>query len=222
MSAVLLPQPFWFRISVAAPRVQGVPLAEGSGPALLGLPAACAIPDMAALDGRTSWASVRLGWSPEGLAIAVLADGLGANAKSPSRAEGFANLHFWIDARDTRNVARATRHCHHFHAQLTLSRDKKTLQTKVDQRPIARATAEAPLADPALLRHRAALKKKGWEFELFLPAKALHGYDPESSPRLGFAYSVSDGEREDQFLGVGRDFPIGENPSLWATLELTS
>jgi hypothetical protein len=38
---------------------------------------------------------------------------------------------------------------------------------------------------------------------------------------LGFAYQVSDAQREDQFLGVGRDFPLGENPGLWATLELT-
>ncbi len=53
-----------------------------------------------------------------------------------------------------------------------------------------------------------------------MPAAALHGFDPETNSRLGFAYQVSDHEREDQFLGVGRDFPIGENPSLWATLEL--
>jgi hypothetical protein len=25
---------------------------------------------------------------------------------------------------------------------------------------------------------------------------------------------------EDQFLGVGREFPVGEDPSLWSTLEL--
>ena len=31
---------------------------------------------------------------------------------------------------------------------------------------------------------------------------------------------MTDHVREDQFLGVGRDFPVGENPSLWATLEL--
>ena len=55
---------------------------------------------------------------------------------------------------------------------------------------------------------------------MFLPAKALHGFDPETNRRLGFAFQVSDAEREDQFLGVGRDFPIGENPSLWSTLEL--
>ncbi len=31
---------------------------------------------------------------------------------------------------------------------------------------------------------------------------------------------VTDPERGDQFLGVGREFPIGEDPSLWSTLDL--
>ena len=58
--------------------------------------------------------------------------------------------------------------------------------------------------------------------EMFLPAEALHGFDPETNRRLGFAYLVTDPDREDQYLTVGREFPIGEDPSLWATLELRS
>ena len=80
--------------------------------------------------------------------------------------------------------------------------------------------ADAPIAPPDVLSTRAELTRAGWLLELFLPARALHGFDPETNRRLGFAYQVSDHEREDQFLGVGRDFPLGENPSLWATLEL--
>ena len=57
--------------------------------------------------------------------------------------------------------------------------------------------------------------------ELFLPAQALSGFDPDTNRRLGFAYQIGDHVREDQFLGVGREFPVGENPSLWSTLELT-
>ena len=62
--------------------------------------------------------------------------------------------------------------------------------------------------------------RKAWKLELFIPAAALNGFDPETNRRLGFAYQVADYVRDDQFLGVGRDFPIGENPSLWATLVL--
>jgi hypothetical protein len=73
-----------------------------------------------------------------------------------------------------------------------------------------------------LLQARAERLKTGWRLELFLPAAVLHGFDPETNRRLGFAYQVSDPdpERQDQFLGVGREFPVGENPSLWSTLEL--
>jgi hypothetical protein len=219
MSAVLLPQAFWFRVAASSPRVGGIPLADESGP-LLDLPTTCAIPDLAALDGRESWAHVRIGWNPEGLGIAVEADGLGGGLKSASRPEGFAAVSLWIDTRDTRNVARATRYCHHFQARLAPSRDGKSLNAEVEQRPIPRAVADAPIASPSLLRRRVELRKKGWRFEIFLPAKALHGFDPDVSRRLGFAYHVSDFAREDQFLGVGRDFPLGENPGLWSTLEL--
>jgi hypothetical protein len=219
MSSALLPQAFWFRVSAASPRIENIPIEGPDGP-LLDLPTSCTIPDLAALEGRKSWALVRMGWNARGLGIAVQADGLGSNAKSPDRPEGFASISLWIDTRDTRNVSRATRHCHRFQARLTLSRDKKSLRSIVEQRPIARATAEAPLSPPSLFEHRADLLKKGWRFELFLPAKALNGFDPDASRRLGFAYQISDAEREDQYLGVGRDFPLGENPSLWSTIEL--
>ena len=188
---------------------------------LLDLPATCALPDLSSLDGRDSWASVRVGWNSQGLGIAVLADAPASKAaRNVDRPEGFADVNLWIDTRDTRNVSRATHFCHRFSAHLTLSRDCKSLKVEFGQRTIARATAEAPISPPDLSTTRAELTRSGWLFELFLPAAALHGFDPETNSRLGFAYQVSDHEREDQFLGVGRDFPIGENPSLWATLEL--
>ena len=70
----------------------------------------------------------------------------------------------------------------------------------------ARATADAPTCRPELLQARADRLKGGlgWRIELFLPAEALHGFDPETNRRLGFAYQVTDPDRDDQFLGVGR------------------
>ena len=88
------------------------------------------------------------------------------------------------------------------------------------QRPIARALADAPTCRPEVIPARAERLRNGWRLELFLPAEVLHGFDPETNRRLGFAYQVTDPDREDQFLGVGREFPVGENPSLWSTLEL--
>jgi hypothetical protein len=219
MTSALLPQAFWFRVAASCPRVEGIPKAAAKGP-LLDLPGECALPELASLDGRPSWASVRVGWNADGLGVAVFAEGLGANARTPDRPEGFATVNVWIDTRDTRNVSRATRYCHRFVARLKLGKDRKTLTPDVEQRPIARATADAPLAPYDLLASRAELRKDGWSLELFLPARALHGFDPETNRRLGFAYQVADHDRDDQFLGIGREFPLGENPSLWSTLEL--
>lgn len=219
MVKALLPQAFWFRLAAASPRVDGIPKAPSRGGRLLDLPASCLLTDLSSLDGRSSWASVRVGWNPSGLGITVLAALPPGNSQS-DRPEGFADVNLWIDTRDTRNVSRATRFCHRFAAHLTLSRDRKGLSVEVNQRPIARAVAESPMSDPSLISTQTELTRSGWSLEVFLPASVLHGFDPETNRRLGFAYQVSDHLREDQYLGVGREFPIGENPSLWATLEL--
>jgi hypothetical protein len=127
---------------------------------------------------------------------------------------------FWVDTRDTRNVSRATRFCHRFTARLDLAKSRRQLTVDVCQRPVARAQADAPICRPELIDSRAELGKSGWMLELFLPAQALNGFDPDTNRRLGFAYQISDHVREDQFLSVGREFPVGENPGLWTVLEL--
>ncbi len=73
----------------------------------------------------------------------------------------------------------------------------------------SRAVADAPICLPEILAARAERLKQGWRLELFVPAQALQGFDPETNRRLGFAYQVSDPNREDQFLGVGRGVPRG-------------
>src|SRR5207237_937768 len=60
----------------------------------------------------------------------------------------------------------------------------------------------------------------GYLLEAFLPAAALHGYDPEQHPRLGFFYSVRDEELGEQLLSLTLEFPFWEDPSLWSVLEL--
>jgi hypothetical protein len=219
MGKPLLPQAFWFRLAVRCPRVDGIPRKEGRG-LLLDLPEPCTLPDLGQLGEHESWASIRAAWNPSGLGFAILANAPKGAVLKADRPEGFAHVNLWIDTRDTRNVSRATRFCHRFAAQLTLGRDRKGLDVEVSQRAIARAVADAPICDPSLIAARAGLTREGWLLEVFLPSGALNGFDPETIRRLGFAYQVCDHEREDQFLGVGREFPIGENPSLWATLEL--
>jgi hypothetical protein len=160
-----------------------------------------------------------MGWNARGLGIAVRAEGVADAQYAVGRPEGFATAQFWIDTRDTRNVSRATKFCHRFVANLKVV-SRKTVEVEVVQRPIARAIADPPMSRPGDVSARVDAGRTEWTLELFIPAKALNGYDPENTRRLGFAYQISDHLREDQFFGVGREFPVGENPSLWSVLEL--
>lgn len=220
MTKTLLPQVFWFRIAAPCPRVDDMPVHDARK-SLVDLPSTCRLPEGARLEGRTPWAEVCIGWNPRGLGIVVQAEGLGDPKLSADRPEGFADVQLWVDTRDTRDVSRATRFCHRFSAAIRLQRPGKGLVVEVSQKPIARAVADAPIVRGAPIESRADLTRSGWTLEVFLPAAVLNGFDPETNRRLGFAYQVSDHIREDQFLGVGREFPIGENPSLWSTIELT-
>ncbi|MGP0064839.1 MAG: hypothetical protein ACLQGP_14730 [Isosphaeraceae bacterium] len=219
MTKALLPQAFWFRIAAPSSRLDEIPRSDDRKK-LLDLPPACALPDGARFEGRSSWAEVRLAWNPRGLGIAVIADGIADIQLSPDRPEGFADVQFWVDTRDTRDVSRATRFCHRFTAPLRVRGIGRKLEVEVVQRPIARAVADAPISRSDLIASRAEFTRSGWTLEVFLPAPILNGFDPETNRRLGFAYQVADHVRDDQFLGVGRDFPIGENPGLWSTIEL--
>jgi hypothetical protein len=215
----LLPQVFWFRMSSPCTRVEVMPR-KADPMRLLELPAECDLPDWGQLDGLAQWAKVRVGWNALGLGITVLAQGLSEQQLAGDRPESFALAQFWIDTRDTRNVSRATRFCHRFMARLEVAKSRRQLTVDVSQRPVARAQADAPICRPELIQARADLGKSGWTLELFVPVQALNGFDPETNRRLGFAYQIADHVRDDQFLGVGREFPVGENPSLWTTLEL--
>jgi hypothetical protein len=219
MTTPLLPQSFWFRLAVPCRRIDGIPRTSGRE-RLLDLPTTCRLPTTPALDGLDAWADVRVAWNPAGLAVAVEATTRRGAAPREDRPEGMDGLQVWVDTRDTRNVSRATRFCHRFSARLRGLATRGALEVEAAQRPIARAVADAPMSRAEAIRARAERLKGGWRIELFLPAEALHGFDPETNRRLGFAYQVTDPDRDDQFLGVGREFPVGENPSLWSTLEL--
>lgn len=217
MSSLLLPQSFWFRVAPSCPRIEAIPRPAGR---LLDLPASCDLPDFGELAGLASWAKVRAAYHAGGLGLSFEVTGkAGPISPEPGRPSGVDGIQVWVDTRDTRNVHRATRFCHRFVASIVPGKGR-ALTVEVAQKPIARAVVDAPSASAGLVDARAERTLDGWRLELFLPAEALHGFDPEVNRRLGFCYQVTDPDRGDQHLGVGREFPIGEDPSLWATLTL--
>ncbi|WP_169974923.1 DOMON domain-containing protein [Tautonia rosea] len=217
-TAPLIPQAFYFRVALPCPKVEGIPR---SGKArLLDLDRSCLLPELGAIDGRASWAEVRVAWNVEGLGISVEVTGkFGPLTHVPERPEDSDGVQLWIDTRDTRDIHRASRHCHRFHLGVVPGKGKG-LEVEVRQLRIPRATVDAPLADLKPVRSTAQRIRSGYRLDVFLPGSVLNGFDAETNRRLGFSYRVTDPDRGDQFLTVGREFPVGEDPSLWATLEL--
>lgn len=215
----LIPQGFYFRIALPCARIDGIP--RSGKASLLDLPDSTILPSLGRLDGREPWAEVRAAWNIEGLGFAFEVSGKPGNlVHVPDHPEDSDGVQLWIDTRDTRDIHRASRHCHRFHAAV-LPGKGKTLDAVVRQLQIPRATHDAPLADLSGVRAEARKTRSGYRLEVFLPASVLNGFDPETNRRLGLCYRVTDPDRGDQFLTLGREFPIGEDPSLWSTLELT-
>ena len=149
MSSPLLPQAFWLqRVSMPCRPVDDVPKTRagaGSKGRLVDLPPACALPDLASLDGRPSWSKLRLAWNPKGLGLVVEATGRPAPTTfDPDLPFAMPGVEIWIDTRDTRNVHRATRFCHRFIAHLVPPGSGTTLGVKLVQQTIHRASADAP------------------------------------------------------------------------------
>lgn len=220
METAILPPAAWFRWRLGCPRADGVPATSDAR--LCPLPDSSRLPVPSALGGDRVWWDLRVGWNPAGLAFALEVDDGRApvcgDADLPEMSDG---LELGIATRETRDIHRATRYCHRFLARVERGAKGGTYQVLVEQRKLHRAVEDAKISRQPLVRSRIGLKKGGWWLDLFFSAESLTGYDPETNPTLGLTYALHDPVRGDRFLSVGRDYPIGEDPSLWSTLELT-
>jgi hypothetical protein len=215
----LIPNRFLVRVAHPCPYVKDVPR-DTDADDLLDLPESARLQNFAGLDTQSNFAEVRLGWNEFGLAVQVDVKGKQqppvGDSDKPRSSDG---LSLWLDTRDARASHRASRFCHHF-LFLAAGGGAEKDEPFVAQLKINRAQQDAPLANLADVPFRSHRVKGGYRLEAFLPAAALAGFDPQEHPRLGVYYCVRDQELGDQFLGVGWDFPVADDPSLWEVLEL--
>ncbi|HET6424142.1 MAG TPA: hypothetical protein VFG20_10690 [Planctomycetaceae bacterium] len=212
-----VPPRFLFRFAFAAPYLADFP-PKALPPEL---PAGCGLPSLSDLDGTADFAEWRCGWNERGLAVSVTVRGKQQAPKcdplSPKTSDG---VQLWIDTRCTQNVHRATRFCHQF-VILPSGRGTKQREPSITQLPLANARDEAAARSAdASITLSSAITADGYQLCVWFPAAALHGFEPDSHSKLGFYAVVRDAERGEQFLTVGREFPIDFDPSLWQTLEL--
>lgn len=220
----LIPSRFLFRFSIPVQEVSGIPRTakKAGSEKLLNLPAGCTLPDFGEFDQKTTFGELRLAWNRTGLGFSVHVTGkkepVRGKPESPWESD---SLHLWIDTRNTQSIHRASRFCHHFVAVPTIGGKKKS-SAVVQQLQIPRAREESTLADPEQLLGHSEETSGGYLLEAWLPAEALHGFDPDSNARLGFYYYLRDSELGEQYLSVNQEFPFATDPSLWWTLELNA
>lgn len=213
-----VPNAFLFRLALPCPYVESIPNAKGDD--LLDLPGQCRIESSAALDGKRTFADVRLAWNDDGLGLQLEVSGkeqpCQGDANRPTLSDGIS---IWLDTRDARTSHRASRYCHQFHLLATGGGSDGDEPVCV-QAKIHRALQDAPFAPAGAVVLRKRNKSNGYRLEAFFPAEALTGFDPEQNRRLGLAYLVRDRELGEEMLGPGSDFPVSEDPSLWTVVEL--
>ena len=215
MSDALLPATFLFRFSAPCQHCAAPWTDAGAG-----LGEEFRLPDLATLDGGPPGPDVRAGWHESGLAVSVRVTG---KRQPPwcreNRIDESDGLHLWIDTRDTHNIHRAGRFCHHF-AILPTGGGHRLNEPLAAMLAINRARELPRPVPPSALRLHSRKLPDGYQLDAFLPAAALTGYDPAEHPRLGFLYAITDRELSNRTWCSSPEFPFSEDPSLWATLEL--
>jgi hypothetical protein len=188
---------------------------------ILDLPPHASVNNFAQLDGAANFADVRLAWNELGLGVQVVVRGkkqpLEGSSESPRSADG---LTLWIDTRSDRTSHRASRYCHQFFL-LPNGGEGSQNEPWLAQVKIHRALQDSPLCSPTDVPFRAEILSDGYRLDAFFSSSVLTGYDPDQHPRMGIYYHVRDQELGDQYLSVNGDFPFADDPSLWATIDLT-
>jgi hypothetical protein len=173
-----------------------------------------------ALDDGREYVDVRGAWSDEGLTFSVRVAGKKhrpwCRENQPDDSDGF---HLWIDTRDTKNIHRASRFCHHF-VFLPTGGGHRLDRPVAEQVLINRARENANPVRPGVLKVESEKRVDGYVLDCHIPAAALTAYDPDDHAKLGFMYAVVDRELGEQTLAYNREFPYQEDPSVWCTLEL--
>ena len=209
-----IPSSLLFRYRINCRKYQGTENAAAELPASYKLPV---FSSMEPASGKP-FAELRVAWSPGGLHVWLKVKGkkqsLWCRTTQLLESDG---LQIWLDSRDTHNVHRASKFCHWF---LLLPAggggdQKKPIATMLK---INRAKEHAPSINQMPIPVTSAIQKNGYELAAFLPAGTIYGWDSADHRFIGFSYLVNDRELGSQTLGVGREYPISEDPSLWSTL----
>lgn len=173
------------------------------------------LPDLTGYCGEDSFASLAMGWSPEGLEFQVNVYTPVERVVYPGIEKG-DSIELFIDTRDVKTAGTNNRFCHHFFF----------LPESIEGRQAGEMTKfrtedKHDWCDPNELIIRAKKNAKGYIAKIFIPAQCLHGYDPEQCSNIGFTYRINRyGELSQHYSVDSTDFPIEQQPALWSSISL--
>ncbi len=172
------------------------------------------------LDGRPTFADLRLGWHRDGLVVSLRLNG---KQQPPwcqeARPTESDHLSLFIDTRNTQNIHRATRFCHHF-IIMPRGGGPRLEQPVALLSNIPRARENPQPVAGNVIKVRSEKRIDGYLLQAVLPTTAFTGFDPEEHEALGFCYSILDRELGVQTFAIPESYPIDMDPSLWGTLQL--
>ena len=163
------------------------------------------LPDFGELVFENSFAGVFAGWNEEGLIFDFVI------RKAYDEGD---SVEIFVDTRDLKTAGFPTRFCHHF---------------AICPKPIDGVSAMEVTTFRTEDRHdhclpeklfvAAEFSAKKYNMKIILPSDCLHGYDPSSFEKLGFAYRISRKNREPQHFALSsRYVHLEKQPSLWSTM----
>ena len=170
------------------------------------------LPDMSELLAEETFSSLFIAWNEEGIALQANIDKPFENNRASEYRKG-DNLELFFDTRDLKSAGFPTRFCHHFlflpHAE------EGSLASEITQ---FRTEDTHPLCDSRELKFDTVFNKKNYKIKIFIPSHCMHGYDPSSFNRIGFAYRVNRQMGRPQNFSVSSHyFAIEQQSGLWST-----
>ncbi len=170
------------------------------------------LPLTTSLLDEVPFAQVDLGWNEEEITCTVHVDHPMGRSFFPDFSKGEA-MELFFDTRDMKTAGFATRFCHHF---LLLP----AAALKGREITHFRTEDRHPLCDAQEIEVVIETKPNSYTVEAIFPRSCLHGFDPVSFDRMGFAYCMHSQGRKQHFSISSEDVLIAQHPKLWASLEL--
>lgn len=175
------------------------------------------LPSTAELCSERAFAQLALGWNEEGMHAFVQVDHPFSKVAYPEVDKG-DSVQLCFDTRDVKSATFNTRFCHHFFFL------PEAFEGKFAGEITRFRTEDAhPLCDASDLKLQPEVGSYNWCLHIFIPTRALVGFEPAQFNRIGFTYKINRAKGEPQhFSVVTSDYNIDQQPSLWASLKLVS